>query len=191
MITKKFNYILSLFFLIWSGGFLFGGITILPDSVGIFLIVIGCLGLSAAVFFFISSLKASLITKKVKRNGKKVTATFVSYTGAGSINNVAYFYITFAWRNNKGEEIKTKSLEMFTSDELSIFKQLNTFDVWAYENNAIITEIPKIVDNPSLTQVNENIESQKEAEDPLRCPKCGARKKGDEKRCIYCGVRFK
>lgn len=168
---KNYN---SIFFIIW--GLLFGGIPltilILDKSASLFLLVIVVIG--AIVFIIgIKNMIKMFKDKKILVSGKDGIGTFITAVGYGAINDVPMYKIVFEFTDELNEKHQIKTNELYTYDEVEIYKNVEHFKIKYNKNNAVIVTDSKIATKSRLKDVCIYCGTNYEGE---KCPNCGATK---------------
>ena len=118
--------------------------------------------------------------KKVMKEGKEYTATFVSCSSNLRVNGVAMYNITYFWTNDMGEHMEGKSLSTYTRFEAEAFRIAKTFKIKASgKDSAIISKPSELIKD----QVEDGVMEKSD----IICQYCGSVYGKDEKKCPNCG----
>lgn len=176
---KNYNY---LFLIIW--GLLFAGIPFAMLFIGEmkgpswFLYIFIVIGL-VAIGFGIKNMIKMFEDKKLIKKGKNAVGMFITQKPYGSINNMPMFRIEFSFTNEKNEICQVVSNQLYTFDEVEIYRNNKEFEIKYLGDKAVIVSscVPNKLDN---NKVDENKKSVcqycGEKFDGDKCPSCGAKK---------------
>ena len=164
---KNYNFI---FLMIW--GILFGGIplVILITTKNWFLLLFVIIGFTAFIFGIINMIKM-FKDKNLSKNGKDGVGTFITSTCYGKINNVPMYKIIFQFKNENNEIVEIKTNEIYTFDEVEIFRNLKNFKIKFRDNHAVIISNKDIIAKSELLNVCSYCGLKFDGE---KCPNCGA-----------------
>ena len=171
---KNYNY---LFLIIW--GLLFAGIPFAMlfigemDGPSWFLYIFIVIGL-VAIGFGIKNLIKMFEDKKLIKKGKDAVGMFITQKPYGSINNTPMFRIEFSFTNDKNEICQVVSNQIYTFNEVEIYRNNKEFAIKYLGDKAVI--VSSCV--PKKTEDNEKSVCQYCGGqfDGDKCPSCGAKK---------------
>lgn len=128
----------------------------------------------------IYSIIKSKKNKRIEKDGKEYTATFISYDSNVTVNNVPMFHIIYTWENEYGEIKQEKTSSDYTLSEAMMFKHAKTFKIKAIGNEGVIVSVP--------TELTGQIELNKLLEIQNKCQFCGGLYDKQLERCPSCGA---
>lgn len=135
----------------------------------IFPILVGVAVFSLGLANVIKTLRKDNLAKNAKRGkGYFISAKEVSKAGGNR-----YYGIRFSYTNDQGVDTATESSQVFTAEEVSLYRGSGSFDI-IYTNG--FAEI----------DTDGNIYPKEHAEKTI-CPYCGSRFEGDK--CHSCGAK--
>ena len=171
-----------LFLIIW--GLLFAGIPLAIIFVGEmngstwFLYIFVAIGL-VAIGFGIKNMIKMFQDNKLLKKGKDAIGSFITQKPYGSINNMPMFKIEFSFTNDKNEICQVVSNQIYTFDEVEIYRNNIEFAIKYLGDKAVIVSscIPNKLDNNKLDENKKSVcQYCGEQFEGDKCPSCGAKK---------------
>ena len=164
---------------------------LLFPTIGLIVFIIGC-----------KMVKKYFKIKNIEKTGTETTGYFISMDSNTTVNNVPRYFINFAFKNEEGKEIHTKTSSKYLYNEAKYYEIKKQFKVKFRGELAAIVEKPAIIDSPYYTSENnapyitnptswkyQDGHLIKEKEYYYVCEYCGSSQKKLGK-CKSCGARI-
>jgi len=131
------------------------------------------------IVFFVNIVRI-INGKRILKNGKEFTASFVSFGSNVEINKSPIYFVSYVWENEQGEKKHGKSGSEYTLAEVEAFEIAKTFKIKAVGNKSVI------VSNPSLLIADQNTHLSTNGK--RFCEYCNGTYDETANKCPWCGA---